>query len=272
MIKVALLSPIHNSLYSRLVAQQVMNESGLELMCAVVRTPWDLKRIRSEMTRDGVRLLKKVQQKLVLGEAAYPAEDAETLPALAKRLELNARSLNELCLGQQIPCLTVRDHNDPRALELLRSVQPDVIAFTGGGLLRKDLLAIPRLGVLNCHSGILPLYRGMDVVEWPMIEGRLEDVGVGLTLHFMDAGVDTGPILLQKRVELRPGDTIALLRRRMEPMMVEVMLEGLRGLRDGTITPNPQRAEDGRQYFVMHPRIKDCAERRLVEKVNKINM
>ena len=263
MMRVALLSPIHNSLYSRLVAQQVAHESGLELVCAVVRTPWDLKRIRSEMTRDGVRLLKKVQQKLVLGEAAYPADDTETLPALARRLELNAGSLNELCRGQHIPCLTVRDHNDPRALELLRSLQPDVIAFTGGGLLRKELLGIPRLGVMNCHSGILPLYRGMDVVEWPMIEQRLDDIGVGLTLHFMDPGVDTGPLLLQRRVGLRPGDTIASLRRRMEPQMVELMLEGLRGLRDGSVTPRPQLAADGRQYFVMHPRIKECAEKRL---------
>ena len=270
MIKVALLSPIHNSLYSRLVAQQVIREAGLELVCAVVRTPWDLKRIRSEMTRDGVRLLKKVQQKLILGEAAYPADDTETLPALARHMDLEAGSLNELCRQQNVPCLTVRDHNEARALDLLRGLKPDVIAFTGGGLLRKEILSIPSLGVLNCHSGILPLYRGMDVVEWPMIEGRLDDVGVGLTLHFMDPGVDTGPILLQRRVQVRPGDTSVSLRRHMEPQMVEVMLEGLRGLRDGSVTPRPQRAEDGRQYFVMHPRIKACAERRLAEK-NDIN-
>ena len=92
-----------------------------------------------------------------------------------------------------------------------------------------------------------------------------DDIGVGLTLHFMDPGVDTGPLLLQRRVGLRPGDTIASLRRRMEPQMVELMLEGLRGLGDGSVTPRPQLAADGRQYFVMHPRIKTCAERRLSE-------
>ena len=270
MIRIALLSPIHNSLYSRLVAHLVSRESGMQLVCAVVRTPWDLKRIRSEMARDGVRLLKKVQQKLVLGDRAYPQADDETLPAFAKRVGLIEKNLGEVCQSHAILCLTVTDHNDPRALELLKNLNPDVIAFTGGGLLRKELLSIPRLGVLNCHSGLLPLYRGMDVVEWPMVEGKLQEIGVGLTLHFMDAGVDTGPILLQRRVEIRRGDTITALRRRMEPMMVEVMLEGLRGLRDQTLTPKTQKAEDGRQYFVMHPRIKACAEKRLKQFEEKL--
>lgn len=265
MMRIALLSPIHNSLYSRLVAHLVSSESDMQLVCAVVRTPWNLKRIRSEMARDGVRLLKKVQQKLVLGDQAYPQDDVETLPALAKRVGLIDKNIGEICRAHDIPCLTAKDHNDPRALELLKSLNPDVIAFTGGGLLRKELLSIPRLGVLNCHSGLLPVYRGMDVVEWPMVEERLQEIDVGLTLHFMDVGVDTGSILLQRRVEIRHGDTIAALRRRMEPMMVEVMLEGLRGLRDQTITPRTQKPEDGRQYFVMHPRVKACAEKRLKE-------
>ena len=271
MIRIALLSPIHNSLYSRLVAHLVSRESDMQLVCAVVRTPWDLKRIRSEMTRDGVRLLKKVQQKLILGDQAYPQSDDKTLPALAKKAGLIEKNLGEVCRAHDVPCLTVRDHNDPRALDLLRSLNPDVIAFTGGGLLRKELLSIPRLGVLNCHSGLLPLYRGMDVVEWPMVEGTLQEIGVGLTLHFMDAGVDTGPILLQRRVAIRRGETIANLRRRMEPMMVEVMLEGLRGLRDQTLTPKTQSAEEGRQYFVMHPRVKDCAEKRLQQFIQSLN-
>jgi methionyl-tRNA formyltransferase len=143
-------------------------------------------------------------------------------------------------------------------LDLFKKNIPDVIAFTGGGLLRKELLRIPRQGILNCHSGILPSYRGMDVVEWAILERHIDHIG--LSLHFMAAGVDTGPILMKKSVQPQAGETIATLRLRMEPLMVDLMLAGLRQLRDGRIKPTPQKTTDGRQYFVMHPRLKKQAQ------------
>jgi methionyl-tRNA formyltransferase len=110
--------------------------------------------------------------------------------------------------------------------------------------------------------GLLPRYRGMDVVEWPILEGRNE---VGVTLHFMDRGVDTGPILTTRNVPIRAGDGMEALRTRFEPVMVDIMLEGIRGVRDDALPPAAQRPEDGRQYFVLHPRLYERARRRLAD-------
>ena len=153
------------------------------------------------------------------------------------------------------------------ALAALHAGRPDVIAFTGGGLLRKQVLRSARLGVLNCHLGILPSYRGMDVVEWPWVESRHDEriPRVGLTVHFMDSGVDTGPILLTRFIPVRLDDTFTSIRIRLEPMMVRMMLETVTGLRDGTLHARPQPHDDGRQYYVMHPRIQTVAERRLAQ-------
>jgi len=269
MIRIVVLAPIHTSVYSRLVVHLAAQEADMEVAGVIVRTPWSWTRIRSELRRDGARLVQKVINKWLLADEKPRGEEAtESLAALAQQADLPRGTLKDVCASHMIPYHIVKDHNDIQSLIVLDKIRPDVIAFTGGGLIRKDVLSIPSIGVLNCHSGMLPRYRGMDVVEWTLAEDRFDQVGQ--TLHLMDSGVDTGPILLQRRLELHPGDTIASIRTRLEARMPLLMLEGLRGLRDETLRPQLQRPEDGRQYFVMHPRLRAAVERKLAER-NSIN-
>ncbi len=262
-MRLAILAPTPRSLYSRLVTHLAAQEDGVEVVLVVVRSLWSVRRLRGELRRDGPRLLEKVYRKLLLGERAYPDDDPETLLALARQSGLPGRTLHDLSRRYGFPLLTAPDLNGRRAENALQSARPDAVAFTGGGLIRSGLLAIPRLGVLNCHMGILPEFRGMDVVEWAILEAGPAEPKIGLTLHLMDRGVDTGPILLRHALDLREGDTREKIRRRLEPAMVRLMLEGIRGLRDGSLQPRPQQEAAGRQYFVLHPRIQEAASARL---------
>jgi methionyl-tRNA formyltransferase len=79
----------------------------------------------------------------------------------------------------------------------------------------------------------------------------------------MEKGVDTGPIILKRNIGAQAGEDFSVIRERLEVLMVRLMLEGIRGLRDGTLSPQPQKAAQGRQYYVMHPRIKTYAELKL---------
>jgi methionyl-tRNA formyltransferase len=263
MMRVALLAPIDNSLYARLVAAELLEIEGVSLVGMVVRSHWNWRRFRSEFTRDGVRLLGKIHQKYILGDEGFDHSRNENLYSLAQRRNLQARSLKEIALEHKIPFLVAADHNQPSSVDFLKKCSPDLIVFTGGGLIRQDLLAIPKIGILNCHSGILPEYRGMDVVEWTAAEEKMEEVGFGATLHLMDSGVDSGPILIKRNIEIRAGDDFKSIRERLEVLMVELMIAGVRGLKDGNLIPIPQKPSDGRQYFVMHPRIKTYAEGQL---------
>ncbi len=265
MLKIVLFAPIDNSLYARLVAHEVSRIEGVSLQAIVVRSHWNVKRFRSELGRDGARLLRKVYQKYVLGDERFANSDNRNLSQLAEESGLAIESLKEFAKEQDIPYRLVKDLNDPASEDLLREIQPDLVAFTGGGLIRANILSLPKLGVLNCHTGILPPYRGMDVVEWTAAEGQVAAVGFGATLHFMDKGVDSGPIILKKTISAKPTDDFASIRECLEVVMVELMLAGICGLRDGTLQPQAQKIEDGRQYFVMHPRIKRYAEQRLVD-------
>jgi folate-dependent phosphoribosylglycinamide formyltransferase PurN len=269
MLKIVLFAPIDNSLYARLVANELSRTEGISLEAVVVRSHWNLKRIRSEFGRDGARLLRKVYQKYVLGDARFSDSENRNLSSLAQEKDLNIRSLKEFAQSKDIPYLVVRDLNDAACETLVKEIAPDLIAFTGGGLIRDNILALPKLGVLNCHTGILPQYRGMDVVEWTAVERQVRTIGFGATLHFMDKGVDSGPIILKRTISTRPNDDFLTIRERLEVVMVELMLEGIVGLRDGALQPQAQKKEDGRQYFVMHPRIKRFAEKQLDEQIDQ---
>ncbi len=265
MMRVCVFAPIQNGLYARVLTHLIHQEQGLEVACVCVRTPWDLNRIRGELKRDGARLVRKVYQKLVLGDKGFDAGSAEHLKAYAERVKLPGKNLTELCNAHGIRLVSTRDHNSEEVQDALKATGADVVAFTGGGLIRQHILDATRLGVLNCHMGPLPPYRGMDVVEYPVIEGNIDDPGLGLTLHFMAKGVDTGDILLNRRFEIRKDDTYKTVRIRVGPMMVDLMMDALRGLRDDRLPPISQTAREGRQYYVMHPRVYEKAERELAK-------
>jgi methionyl-tRNA formyltransferase len=204
-------------------------------------------------------LLDKIYRKLVLGERETGTPSGQTLADMAEQSGLPFDRLRTLGHDLDIPHLVAPDHNHPSVEALLRDAQPDVIAFTGGGLIRKNILDLPTRGVLNCHAGLLPRYRGMDVVEWAILEAEDLAPQTGITLHFMDRGVDSGPIVKTLPIPTQPGDNLESLRARFLPAMVGLMLDGLSGLQAGRLTPSPQNPDDGRQYFVMHPRLRQAA-------------
>ncbi len=261
-MRVALFAPTSRSLYSRLVASAIIQQEKIELVGIFVRHLWSIKRIRTDLRREGPRLLQKVYEKLIAPEAISQGE-ANPLVDVANERLLNFRDLIDMSRRSGIPFYRVRDFNSKRTEASLKGLKPDLVAFTGGGLIRKNILTVPAQGVLNCHSGLLPRFRGMDTLEWTILEAQGALPQVGLTLHFMDTGVDTGPILRQHRVELNPGESLNAVRKRLEPEMVQLMCQGVVDQQRGILKAIPQEKSAGRQYFVIHPRLQEKAEMKL---------
>jgi methionyl-tRNA formyltransferase len=154
---------------------------------------------------------------------------------------------------------SVKSHNSPECVQLLRSLNPDIIFLRGCGIIREMILSVPKVGVLNAHYGQLPRYRGVYTTEWAVLHGETPTI----SMHFVDAGVDTGPLLATRTVPLRPGSTLASLRDASSQVAADLLVDVLDGLERGTTQQIPQDPSEGRQYFTMHPRIRDIAERRL---------
>jgi len=140
----------------------------------------------------------------------------------------------------------------------LATIQPDAIIVVGyGRIIPQWMIDLPRLGNINLHASLLPKYRGASPIQWAIARG--ESV-TGVTTMRIDAGLDTGDILLQKEVSVEPQDTAETLGPRLAAIGADLMVETLRGLQVGTINPRPQdhaqatlapilNKEDGRMDF-----------------------
>jgi methionyl-tRNA formyltransferase len=134
--------------------------------------------------------------------------------------------------------------NGPEVANLLRELAPDVMLVCGGPILRPPVFSVPRLGTINIHFGISPNYRGEHTLFWPLRLGDHEHVGV--TLHYIIAGIDTGPVLAQGFPAIEASDTEATLWAKCARMAAELMVEYLHAIHHGPIAGQSQGPE-GRQ-------------------------
>jgi methionyl-tRNA formyltransferase len=128
---------------------------------------------------------------------------------------------------------------DPQAYEAYSKLRPDlaVLAFVTD-IIPEKLVNLPSLGTICYHPSLLPRHRGASAINWALIQG---DTRTGLTVFWVDKGIDTGPILLQKEVEIKPDDTTgSLYFNRLFPMGVDAMVEAVELIKKGKAPRVPQ--------------------------------
>lgn len=188
------------------------------------------------------------------------------------RLRGSGKTLSNVqgaCRYYKIKLRYANDVNSTSALSFMQRHSPDLIVYTGGGILRRRLIEIPTLGVINAHSGLLPKYRGMNVTEWALLNGD----NIGITVHFIDPGIDTGRILFTRLIQIGIEDTsIDMLRHRIACATVDTLVEAVEMVASGNAEPINQDAADGKQYFVMHEKLLEVAERKFARMVSAIDV
>jgi methionyl-tRNA formyltransferase len=138
----------------------------------------------------------------------------------------------------RIPILQPVKIKDQQTIEEIRDLSPDVIVVVAyGQILPRDVLQIPRLACLNLHASLLPRWRGAAPIQAAIAAG---DGETGITAMYMDEGLDTGDVLLQRNVEILPNDTGRSLHDRLAQIAPEALLECLRLLAAGSAPRLPQ--------------------------------
>ena len=259
---VILTSSISDKLAAAVLLRLKAKGNNVSIM---VKQRCSIKNIKTTIKRNG---LKKTFAKLfnkLISQKAYKNNNLYTgLNDYCKDLGYNPFiTLKEVIKNSNIPCKFVRDITAEKSLSYLRTIHPDIIIPLGIGIIRDNLLEIPEIGILNHHMGLLPKYKGMNVLEWSLFHND----PIGVTIHFIDAGIDTGDILLQRNIPIETDDTIASLRAKSIPISVEGFAEVIEKLSEDAIQPIKQTAGEGKQYFVMHKRLKDFTEKRLQESI-----
>jgi methionyl-tRNA formyltransferase len=136
---------------------------------------------------------------------------------------------------EDIPVLQPERAADPALAAALRALEPDVgVVVAYGHILRTDLLAIPRHGMVNVHPSLLPALRGAAPIQWSIINGLAES---GVSIMQMEAGMDSGPILRQIAEPLPPDVTGGELATHFAELGAEALVEALALLEQGAVDP-----------------------------------
>lgn len=150
--------------------------------------------------------------------------------------------------------------NTPAVLEMLRSIAADAMIVVGyGKLIPQVMIDMPRLGIVNLHASLLPKYRGAAPINWAIVNGETQ---TGVTTMQIDAGLDTGDMLLKESVDIAPEDDTLTLGHKLAVVGAPLLLRTLEGLEQGTMAPQPQdhaqatlapilKKEDGRADWTL---------------------
>lgn len=156
-------------------------------------------------------------------------------------LKLQASPVKEIALQHELPVLQPTRAREETFIQQLRELSPDLIAVAAyGQILPASILELPRFGCLNVHTSLLPKYRGAAPIQRAILDGEIE---TGVTIMKMDAGMDTGAILTQKKTPIAPADNSQILHDRLAQIGAALLVRTIPEYIAGKIQPQPQPVE-----------------------------
>ncbi len=145
-----------------------------------------------------------------------------------------------------IPFYLLKNHNNNQCISLSKELQLDLLVNAGTPrIIKKNLLAAPSRGVVNCHPGLLPGFRGCTCVEWAIYLDRQ----VGSTVHFMTQGIDDGPIVLKESLTFSQKDNYMDVRIKVYNHQISLLARGLKKIIDEEMRPEDLPEQGKGNYY-----------------------
>lgn len=151
-------------------------------------------------------------------------------------------AVKEAALRLNLPIFQPERVRRPEAVEHLRALAPEAMVVVGyGQIIPQTIIDLAPLGIINVHASLLPKYRGAGPIQWAILNGETR---TGVTTMRIDAGLDTGDMLLKEETEIGPDETAIELGHRLANMGADLLVKTLDGLARGTIRPEPQNSAE----------------------------
>lgn len=177
-------------------------------------------------------------------DANYNIEAVVTNPDRPKGrgMKMLYSPVKELAVSKNIPVLQPEKvRNNIEFIDKIKNINPDVICVVAyGKILPKELLEIPKYGCINVHASLLPKYRGAAPIQWAVLNGDKE---TGITTMYMDVGMDTGDMILTKKVQIGENETTGELWERLSKIGGNLLVETLNQIEKGIAPRIPQKGE-----------------------------
>lgn len=183
--------------------------------------------------------------------AVYSMKAAQLAAKLTKPLSRGRLSeLRAACDAEPVPAhlrIDVDNLNDPETLARIRVLKPKAVFVASTGMLRKPLLEACACPVVNYHSGVNPAYRGINGGYFALANGKPEHFGV--TLHLVDLGVDTGPILATNQIPVAANDNMQTYMTLMAAKSQDLVVQTMARVLAGEAKPLPPSTLPSNQYY-----------------------
>ncbi|MCB9251265.1 MAG: methionyl-tRNA formyltransferase [Flavobacteriales bacterium] len=153
-------------------------------------------------------------------------------------MKLKSSPVKECAVKHGIPVLQPQNLKSDEFEEQLKSLDPDLQVIIAFRMLPEKVWNFPEKGTVNLHASLLPQYRGAAPINRAIINGETE---TGVTTFFLKHEIDTGDLLLQKKVTINPDDTAGTLHDKLMNVGADLMVETLRGIVSNTLEPVPQK-------------------------------
>lgn len=225
---------------------------SVEIVGVFIETATEPKRDFKQKLKRSIRYdgfyatFKKFAAKIFGGESDS-AMDLKTIQESQNELKKSADKL-------KIPIYEVTNYHSEKAIDLLKNANADLGILYGTNIIKETVFSIPKLGSINIHQGLAPVYRGGPTVFWELFNGEKE---IGITVHFVAAKVDTGDIILQKtipleydfsRYELNYDNFLGDFRRQLKEPSACLIAEAVRLIADGKEQRTKQDTTIGKRY------------------------
>lgn len=153
------------------------------------------------------------------------------------------KGVDEAALKYNLPLFKEKNINDPAFIEKVKALHPDLIAVVNfEQILKEDIIGIPPRGCINTHASLLPKYRGRAPLNWAMLNGEKE---TGVTVHYIEKGIDTGDIISQVKIEINESDYIEDLLGKAKKLYPLIVDEAIEKIQKNRVNPIKQELSKG---------------------------
>ncbi|MBT3320220.1 MAG: methionyl-tRNA formyltransferase [Clostridia bacterium] len=167
--------------------------------------------------------------------------------------KLNPPPVKVVAQENDIPVLQFSKIKSPQGVAALKVLQPDIIVTAAfGQILSKEILDIPKLGCINVHASLLPKYRGAAPIQWAIINGETQ---TGVTIMYMDVGLDTGDIISAESIEITDNMTGGDLYDKLAVLGADLLIETLRNVENGSASRTKQIEEQSSYYPMLNKKL-----------------
>lgn len=167
----------------------------------------------------------------------------------ARGNEIIFSEVKKVAIEHNIPVLQPEKASEETSVESIRALNPDIIVVTAfGQLLKENILNLPKYRCINVHASLLPKYRGASPIQWAVINGEKQ---TGVTIMYMEKGLDTGDMILAKAIDLEPKETAGSLYDKLAELAGPTLLEAMDQIESGTAVAVKQNDEESTYVKVL---------------------